>query len=228
MFIKKFNSFSRIRKRVKFFEAHFQKELNSLSHLFKKEFNSLSHTFKKTLVLWVIFIKKFNSLSDIFEKGFKSLRHIQEIKRFNSLRHIQEIKRFNSQKISILWVGFQNSILWGFFFFWWKNFEPWKKRVHFFESKIFKKVQVFESREKEGSIRWCEKGPSIWIMKKKEGTVIWVKLRKNFQFFESYIQQKNSIFWVISKKGSILSILWGLKKNSILKIFKKFNSVSQF
>ena len=217
MFIKKFNSLSRFRKRVKFFEAYFQTELNSLSHLFKKEFNSLSHTFKKTLVLWVIFIKKFNSLSDILKKGFKSLRHIQEI------------KRFNSKNISILCVGFTNSILW-VFFYWWKNFESWKKGSISLNQKFSKKFKYLSHVKKKVQF-FDVKKVQVFESWKKEGTVLWVKLRKKVQFFESYIQQKNSILWVISKKGSILSILWVFffkKKNSILKLFKNFNSVSQF
>ena len=203
-------------------------KINSLSHIRKrtilwvvleKELNSLRHLFKKSSILWVILItkfnslsliKKFNSLSDILKKGFNSLRHIQEIKRFNSLRHIQEIKRFNSQKKSILWVIFD----------WWKNFESWKKRSISLNQKFSKKfkylshvnnkVQFFES---------CEKGPSIWIMKKKVGAILWVKLRK---------KEFNSLSHIFQLK-KVQSFEWYPRRVQFFQFFgflkKKKNSI---
>ena len=187
MFIKKFNSFSRKRKRVKFFEAHFQKELNSLSHLFKKEFNSLS---------------------DIFEKGFKSLRHIQEIKRFNSLRHIQEIKRFNSQKISILWVGFQNSILWGFFFFWWKTLSLEKKGSISLNQKFSKKFKYLSHVKKK--VQFVD-------VKKVQVFESWKK--KKEQFFESNWEKIfNSLSHIFNKK--IQSFEWYPRRVQFFQFFE--------
>ena len=127
-------------------------------------------------------------------------------------------KKINSvgrifKKISIVWVGFTKVQFCEFFFFIDEKTESWKKKVHFFESKFFQKSssQFFES---------CEKGPSIWIMKKKkEQLILWVKLSKKRKFNSlRHIFNKKSIVWVISKKGSIFSILWVFfqKKSSIL------------
>ena len=89
-----------------------------------------------------------------------------------------------------------------------KTLSPEKKgfnSVHFFESKVFKKVQVFESPKKKrfnylshvkkSSIMSCEKGPSIGVMKKG----------RNNSF--SQIEQKrkfNSLSHIFNKKSSIL------------------------
>ena len=148
---------------------------------------------------------------------------------FNSVSRIE--KRINSvhrihKKKSILWVGFtKSSILW-VFFYWWKNFESWKKRVHFFESKIFKKVQVFESRKKEGS--------SVWVMWKKGSSTGVMKKRKE-QFFQSNWAKKSSLSHIFNKKFNPLSDIQEgfnsfnsfIKKLNSKSNLKKFHSVSQ-
>ena len=109
-----------------------------------------------------------------------------------------------------------------------KNFESWKKKSislnqFFFFSKKFKylshvkkKVQFFES---------CEKGASIWIMKKKKEQFFesnWAK--KKVQFFESYFQQKKkqSFEWYRRRVlcFNSLSVFWK-KKAQYLKSLSK-------
>ena len=141
---------------------------------------------------------------------------------FNSVSRVEKKKdqfcgSYSQKKKSILRVGFKSSILWVIFLDE-KTLSLEKKRVHFFESKIFKKkIKYFESRKKKVQFfESCEKGPSIWIMKKRKE-----------QFFESNWEKKSSILWVITKMGSILSILWvffSKKKHSIFKITLK-NSI---
>ena len=199
MFIKKFNSLSRFRKRVKFFEAYFQTELNSLSHLFKK-----------SSILWVTLHQKdFSSLSHIHEKRVQFFEWYFEIKGFKSLRHIQEIKRFNSKNISILCVGFTNSILW-FFFYWWKNFESWKKGSISLNQKFSKKFKYLSH-----------------VKKKVQFFDV-----KKVQVFESWKKRRNSSLSQIEKKSSILWVIYSTKKfnplSDIQEGFNSFNSLSFF
>ena len=197
----------------------------------KKRFNSSSHI-EKILILWVILKKfyweKFNSSSHIlkrvqffekyFEEGFNSVSRIEKSVQFcesywkkDEFCGLASKRKFNSVS----------------YFYWWKNFESWKKKGSISLNQKISKVQVSES---------CKKGSILWVISrkvqvleswKKEGTMLSVKLSKKKSLVLWVIfSTKSSILWVISKKGSILLILW-VFFNSILKITKKINSVSQ-
>ena len=150
---------------------------------------------KKGSNLCVIFKKLNGSILCVIFKKLNGSIH----KKINSVGRIQ---KFNS--VSYFWLM--------------KNFESWKKKVHFFESKIFKKkfkylshvnkkVQFFES---------CEKGPSIWIMKKKgwSNSLSQIEKKKFNSLSHIFNKKKSSIFWVISKKGSILWVFFFFKKKT--------------
>ena len=145
-----------------------------------------------------------------FKKVFNSVSRIKSVQFCGSYSQ----KKFNSvgqiHKSSILWV-FLMKKLWVL-----------KKKIHFFESKVFKKVQVFESRQKEGSIIWVMwKRSKYWSHEKRNNSFSQIEQKK--VIWVIFSTKKSSIFWVISKKGSILSILseFFVKKKSILKVISK-------
>ena len=126
------------------------------------------------------------------------------------------------------------------------------------------KNQFFESYSKKvGSILWAmfkKKVQFLWVMlKRKKDSILWVIVKRRVQVCESYWKEgfksvsqiekgsiKNSILWVMFKKGSIIWPLWKKKfnslrhiKKSILRVFlrrkvhflksffwKRFNSLS--
>ena len=155
-------------------------------------------------------------------------------KKGSNLCVIQEIKRFNSQKNSILWVGFKK-IQFCEFFLDEKTLSPEKKgsislNQNFsnkfkYLSHVKKKVQFFES---------CEKGPSIWIMKKRRNNSLSQiePKKKKFNSLSHIFNKKKDNPLTDIQEGfnsfNILSVFFK-KKTQFLKITsKKFNSVSQF
>ena len=207
------------KKFISLSHGFFPQKFHSLSHI--KKFNSLSHS-KIISILWDLCKKS----SILIRKSNGSIPCVKFKKLNGSIHKKIQFCGSDSQKINSVSFFSKNGE---------KTLSP--DKIHFFESNFFKKVQVFESFLKEGSI-------------------LWVKLsKKKVQFFESHFQKKKkkefrSIVWVISKKGSIFSILWVFfkkkkeaqyfksltkiefcganfqKKAQILESYEKFNSLS--
>ena len=166
--------------RVQFFESHFQKEFNSLSHIqpkssiffgsYRKKFSSLSR--KKSSITWVILKKSW--VLEVIRKKFNSMIHIQKKKNF--LSHIQST-------ISL---------------------SPIKEGVQFLESYYEKTDSILRVIVKKGwnsSSNVQKKVPFFfesYFLKKKVLSVIFWKI------FESYPKKINSKSRVQKKKSWIL------------------------
>ena len=139
---------------------------------------------RRVQFLWVMWRERFNSVSHVEKKG--SIPWVIFL--------CFEKMWITFKKGSIIWLIFQKKfnslsqikkiILWVILKrFYWKMFNSSSHiliRVQFFQS-YWKKVQFCDSYSKK-KVQFCE---------------------SNFFF-----KKKGSILWVISKKGSILSILW--------------------
>ena len=182
-------------------------------------------------ILWVIFLKKMlNSLS-LFSKSsilwviLKQKNWVILKKRFNSLSQIQKKKKFNpwsqtQKKGSILWVILEHKKSWTLGVILQKDFNSLShiekrfikrgsnsmshfKRVQFFESFFWHKVQFFESYKKRINSLRRKKVQSFESKKNQFFEKYW----KNIQFFEFFF-------------------FWKKKLNSLSHILKKFNSES--
>ena len=145
----------------------------SLSHIEKKKFSSLYRIFGESSILWVVLFltktQKFNSLTHAQELSILwvilfflkkktilrvMLEKVQFIescsKRFNSLSHTRKKVQFFE-----------------FFFFW--------KRVQFFMSSI---LWVILQKEEGSILSDTLKKTILWVTF-KEGSILWVRLKKN-------------------------------------------------
>ena len=119
-----------------------------------------------------------------------------------------------------------------------------EKRVQVFESYfkmgsilwfIFlkrKMVQFFKTCSKVGSISMSQcwkkkKGSKLWVMlKRMQDSILWVMLNWRVQFSESY--EKNSILWVMFGKGSIIWLIFQEKSSILGVILKKSQCLESF
>ena len=149
-------------------------------------------------------------------------------KLFNSLRHIQRLK------VSILWVKLNNSNLWVLL----KRKSILEKRFNFFES-YWKKINSLSQTKRFNSLSHHKKSNSLdqsWekfnsLKEKKKGailsavflkgSILWVILKKEVQFFESY-EKKNQFWDFFEKKVSFFLNCFSTKKFNFWVTFKKW------
>ena len=169
------------------------------------------------------FFKKVQLFESFVKRSFNSLSfvsHVQKKKSFLWLmleKWVWFVDSYWKRGFSALSHTFKSSILWFIF-----------SKGSILESHIFEEGQVFESywkKKKKTGFNSLSQSSIPWDMFKKEGSILWVILKKKKkQFFES-LWEKCSILWVtFKKKGSILRVK--LKKGSILWVI--FSKNDQF
>ena len=189
--LKNFNSLSHIEKvllrKVQFFESYFEKG-SILWEIFWGRVQFCESYEKKCSILWVVLKKVFNSVSRI-EKRMNSVSRIEKKDEFCGSA---SKRKFNSVS----------------YFYWWKNFESWKKKGPFLWIKKIQKFKYPSHEKRFNSLSHIKKGPSIGVMKKGRNNAFSQIEQKKSLVLWVIFSTKSSILWVISKKGSILLILW--------------------
>ena len=227
---KKFNDVSHIQKRKvlcffkKNFVSHFLpfllkksilwvifKKINFLKSFLKNKIfesylrgiNSVSRNWKKSSILWVIFKNQTVQFIASYSKNkvLKSLRHIQEIRPF--LWVVFKKKKFNS--VSRFEKMFK--FLWVVFFF---------KKVQFCMSnwKNFNSLSLEKRFNCLGHI--AKKFNSLSWNWKKFNSLNHVKKFNSL----SHMQKKVQFLWVITKKSSVLRVIFE-NKSWVLGVIRK-------
>ena len=215
--LKSSKSFESYWKKVQFFESDKNKSSTLIEKRFIKEAHwitfkkmgsiSMSHVEKRVQFLWVMLNKAFNSVSCVRKRGsilWMKFRKNQFLESFFFWKIF--FKRFKSVSLESCYKeGFNSSSHIE------KNLWVILKRSSVLCIVFLGKAQFFESFfffDKNSKIQFFE---SFFFFLKKKSSVLLVTLKKiqlfelhskKVQFFESFLLEKSSIFWIFCEKKS--------------------------